>query len=210
MHNIYLNTIGSKTFSNILNDLEFTKILNSNQANYNNKNIYVKILFIENLKIKSVRSYLLQNEPIILFSSDKDFIKKNNLNLLSFHVCLELPIDILILKEMINILCTKYKFFKNSKIIIKDYEIDSNERSIKKKNVKIKLTEKELNIILMLNDNNGIDKNFLLKSIWKYGVDLETHVFETQLHRLRKKIMRYFNDDNFIVENKEKIIKTNY
>jgi DNA-binding response OmpR family regulator len=202
MHNIYLNTIGSKTFSNILNDLEFTKILNSNQANYNNKNIYVKILFIENLKIKSVRSYLLQNEPIILFSSDKDFIKKNNLNLLSFHVCLELPIDILILKEMINILCTKYKFFKNSKIIIKDYEIDSNERSIKKKNVKIKLTEKELNIILMLNDNNGIDKNFLLKSIWKYGVDLETHVFETQLHRLRKKIMRYFNDDNFIVEKK--------
>jgi len=197
-----LNTIGSKTFSNILNDLEFTKILNSNQANYNNKNIYVKILFIENLKIKSVRSYLLQNEPIILFSSDKDFIKKNNLNLLSFHVCLELPIDILILKEMINILCTKYKFFKNSKIIIKDYEIDSNERSIKKKNVKIKLTEKELNIILMLNDNNGIDKNFLLKSIWKYGVDLETHVFETQLHRLRKKIMRYFNDDNFIVEKK--------
>ena len=202
MHNIYLNTIGSKTFSNILNDLEFTKILNSNQANYNNKNIYVKILFIENLKIKSVRSYLLQNEPIILFSTDKDFIKKNNLNLLSFHVCLELPIDILILKEMINILCTKYKFFKNSKIIIKDYEIDSNERSIKKKNVKIKLTEKELNIILMLNDNNGIDKNFLLKSIWKYGVDLETHVFETQLHRLRKKIMRYFNDDNFIVEKK--------
>lgn len=197
-----MNTIGSKTFSNILNDLEFTKILNSNQANYNNKNIYVKILFIENLKIKSIRSYLLQNEPIILFSSDKDFIKKNNLNLLSFHVCLELPIDILILKEMINILCTKYKFFKNSKIIIKDYEIDSNERSIKKKNVKIKLTEKELNIILMLNDNNGINKNFLLKSIWKYGVDLETHVFETQLHRLRKKIMRYFNDDNFIVEKK--------
>ena len=202
MHNIYLNTIGSKTFSNILNDLEFTKILNSNQANYNNKNIYVKILFIENLKIKSIRSYLLQNEPIILFSSDKDFIKKNNLNLLSFHVCLELPIDILILKEMINILCTKYKFFKNSKIIIKDYEIDSNERSIKKKNVKIKLKEKELNIILILNDNNGINKNFLLKSIWKYGVDLETHVFETQLHRLRKKIMRYFNDDNFIVEKK--------
>jgi DNA-binding response OmpR family regulator len=202
MHNIYLNTIGSKTFSNILNDLEFTKILNSNQVNYNNKNIYVKILFIENLKIKSVRSYLLQNEPIILFSRDKDFIKKNNLNLLSFHICLELPIDILILKEMINILCTKYKFFKNSKIIIKDYEIDSNERSIKKKNVKIKLTEKELKIILMLNDNNGIDKNFLLKSIWKYGVDLETHVFETQLHRLRKKIMRYFNDNNFIVEKK--------
>jgi DNA-binding response OmpR family regulator len=202
MHNIYLNTIGSKTFSNILNDLEFIKILNSNQVNYNNKNIYVKILFIENLKIKSVRSYLLQNEPIILFSRDKDFIKKNNLNLLSFHICLELPIDILILKEMINILCTKYKFFKNSKIIIKDYEIDSNERSIKKKNVKIKLTEKELKIILMLNDNNGIDKNFLLKSIWKYGVDLETHVFETQLHRLRKKIMRYFNDNNFIVEKK--------
>ncbi len=103
-------------------------------------------------------------------------------------------------KEIINILITKYNFFKKSKIIIKNYEIDSNERSITKQNVKVKLTEKELELILKLNSNNGLNKSYLLKSIWKHSLDLDTHAFETHLHRLRKKINKYFKDKNFIVE----------
>ena len=87
-----------------------------------------------------------------------------------------------------------------SKIIINDYEIDSNERSITKQDVKVKLTEKELELILALNNNNGLNKSYLLKSIWKHSLDLETHAFETHLHRLRKKMDKYFNDKNFIVE----------
>jgi DNA-binding response OmpR family regulator len=143
---------------------------------------------------------LLKNEPIILFLNHKDYIKKNNLNLLDFHVCLELPIEILSFKEILNILVTKYNFSKKSKIIIKDYEIDSNERSITKKRIKVKLTERELELILALNNNNGLNKTFLLKNIWKHSLDLDTHAFETHLHRLRKKINKYFNDTNFIVE----------
>ena len=103
-------------------------------------------------------------------------------------------------KEILNILITKYNFFKKSKILIKDYEVDSNERSIAKNKVKVKLTEKELELILTLNNNNGLNKFFLLKSIWKHSHDLETHAFETHLHRLRKKINKYFKDKNFIVE----------
>ena len=95
---------------------------------------------------------------------------------------------------------TKYNFFKKSKIIIQDYEIDSNERSITKQKVKVKLTEKELELILTLNRNNGLNKSYLLKNIWKHSSDLETHAFETHLHRLRKKINKYFKDKNFIVE----------
>jgi DNA-binding response OmpR family regulator len=113
---------------------------------------------------------------------------------------LELPVDILSFKEILNVLITKYNFFKKSKIIISDYEIDSNERSITKQKVKVKLTEKELELILALNNNNGLNKPYLLKSIWKHTLDLETHVFETHLHRLRKKINKYFKDKNFIVE----------
>ena len=144
---------------------------------------------------------MLKNEPIILFLNHKDYIKKNNLNLLDFHVCLELPIEILSFKEILNILVTKYNFSKKSKIIIKDYEIDSNERSITKKRIKVKLTERELELILALNNNNnGLNKTFLLKNIWKHSLDLDTHAFETHLHRLRKKINKYFNDTNFIVE----------
>ena len=201
MNSTYLTIFGSRIFSNILNELNFNNILNSSsQSRHNEKKNLVKILFVDNLNIKDVKNYLLKNEPIILFLNKKDYLKKNNLNLLGFHVSLELPIDILSLKEILNILTTKYNFFKNSKIIIKDYVIDSNERCIIKQKVKVKLTEKELALILALNNNNGLSKSFLLKSIWKYSLDLDTHAFETHLHRLRKKIYKYFKEKNFIIE----------
>jgi DNA-binding response OmpR family regulator len=210
MNNIHLSILGSTPFSNILNELEFNNILNlDNISNHNNKRIVVKILFAENLKIKEVKNYLLKNEPIILFLSNKDYVKKNNLNLLDFHVSLELPIEILSFKEILNILITKYNFFKKSKIVINDYEIDSNERSITKQKIKVKLTEKELELILVLNNNNGLNKSFLLRSIWKHSLDLETHAFETHLHRLRKKMNKHFNDKNFIVERGSQYFLTN-
>jgi len=201
MNNFHLTVLGSDSFLNILNELEFNNLLNSsNQLNSTDKKIIIKILFPENLKIKEVKSYLLQNEPLILFFNHKEYINKYNLSLLDFHVPLELPVEILSLKEILNILITKYNFFKKSKIIIKDYEVDSNERSITKKKVKVKLTEKELDLILTLNNSNGLNKSFLLKSIWKHSHDLDTHAFETHLHRLRKKINKYFKDKNFIIE----------
>ena len=201
MNNFHLTVLGSDSFLNILNELEFNNLLDSsNQLNSTDKKIIIKILFPENLKIKEVKSYLLQNEPLILFFNHKEYINKYNLSLLDFHVPLELPVEILSLKEILNILITKYNFFKKSKIIIKDYEVDSNERSITKKKVKVKLTEKELDLILTLNNSNGLNKSFLLKSIWKHSHDLDTHAFETHLHRLRKKINKYFKDKNFIVE----------
>ena len=211
MNNIHLSILGSAPFSNVLNELEFNNFLNQNNlSNHSDKKILVRILFAENLKIKEVKNDLLNNEPIILFLSNKDYVKKNNLKLLDFHVILELPIEILSFKEILNILITKYNFFKKSKIIIKDYEIDSNERSVTKQKVKVKLTEKELELILLLNNNNnGLNKSFLLKSIWKHSLDLDTHAFETHLHRLRKKMNKYFNDKNFIVEKNSQYYLTN-
>ena len=201
MNNIHLSILGSASFTNILNELEFNNILKTNsQLKNNEKKISVKILFAQNLKIKDIKNYLLENEPIILFLNNRDFIKKNNLNLLDFHVILDLPIDFFSFKEILNILITKYIFSKKSKIIIKDYEIDSNARSITRQKITVKLTERELELILALNNNNGVNKHFLLKSIWKHSLDLDTHAFETHLHRLRKKINKYFKDKNFIVE----------
>ena len=210
MSNIHLSILGSIPFLNLLNELDFENVLISNkQLNYSDKEILIKILFPENLKIKEVKKYLLQNEPIILILSNKEYIKKNNLRLLNFHASLEFPIEILSFKEILNILITKYNFFNKSKIIIKDYEIDSNQRSISNQKVRVKLTEKELELILALNNNNGLNKSFLLKSIWKHSLDLDTHAFETHLHRLRKKIYKYFNDKNFIVEKNSLYYLTN-
>jgi hypothetical protein len=210
MDNIQLSILGSEQFLNILNELQFNNILNPNSnLNQKDKKTSIRVIFAENLKIKDVKNYLLKNEPIILFLKHKEYIKENNLNLLDFHVSLELPIEILSFKEILNILATKYNFFKKSKILIKNYEVDSNERSITRKRVKIKLTEKELELILTLNNNNGLDKSFLLKRIWKHSHNLESHAFETHLHRLRKKINKYFKDKNFIVERNSNYYLTN-
>jgi DNA-binding response OmpR family regulator len=201
MNYIELSVLGSSTFSNILSEFDFNNIINSKyHQNKNNKNISVKILFAENLNIKVVKNTLLENELVILLLKQKDYIKKNHLKLFNFQIYLELPIELLSFKEILNILVAKYNFSKKSKIIIKDYEIDSNERSISKNDIKIKLTEKELELILALKNNNGLNKSYLLKTIWKHSSDLDSHAFETHLHRLRKKIYKTFDDNNFIIE----------
>jgi DNA-binding response OmpR family regulator len=69
-----------------------------------------------------------------------------------------------------------------------------------KNRIRTKLTEKELELILTLNNNNGLEKSFLLKNVWKRSSDLESHAFETHLHRLRKKIDKFFKDKKFIIE----------
>ena len=77
MNIIHLSILGSAPFSNILSELEFNNVLNLNNiSNQSDKKILVKILFVENLKIKEVKNYLLKNEPIILFLNHKDYIKK--------------------------------------------------------------------------------------------------------------------------------------
>jgi len=73
-----------------------------------------------------------------------------------------------------------------------------------KNGTKVKLTEKELELILALNKKNGLDKSFLLKNIWNYNSNLETHAFETHLHRLSKKINSNFKDNKFIIEKNSK------
>ena len=201
MSSIHLHIIGSKAFSDILHELNINYIISTDKKlKYNNRDILVRIIFVQELQLADNKKYFSENIPTIFLLNNKDYLTKNKLKLLNFHLSLFFPIEILSFKEILNILITKYNFFKKSKIIIKDYEIDSNERSIAKKKVKVKLTEKELELILELNSNNGLNKTYLLKSIWKHSLDLETHAFETHLHRLRKKINKHFKDNNFIVE----------
>ena len=201
MNNIYLHVIGSKNFSNLLSELDFNyKISTDKNIKYENKDLFVRVIFVENLSLIEIKKIFLENIPTIFLLHNKDYLKKNKLVMLQFHISLSLPIDILSFREILNILLTKYNFFKKSKIIINDYEIDSNQRVIIKNKKKVKLTEKELELILTLNKKNGLEKSFLLKKIWNHNSDLESHAFETHLHRLRKKINKIFNDKRFIME----------
>ena len=201
MNNIHLHIIGSKCFSDLLNELDFNYSISFDKnLRYNNKSSLVRIVFVETLQLLEIKKLFLENIPTIFLLNNKDFLKKNKLTLLDFHISLSTPIEILSFKEILNILLTKYHFFKKSKIIINDYEIDSNQRVITKSKIKVKLTEKELELILALNNNNGLEKSFLLKNIWNRSSDLESHAFETHLHRLRKKINKFFKDSKFIIE----------
>ena len=205
MNNVHLDIIGSTSFHSILKELDLNYVISfDGDTKYNNDYFLVRIIFAEEIQLTNLKKLSYQNIPTIFLLNNKNFLTKNKLRLLDFHISLILPIEILSFKEILNILITKYNFFKKSKIIIKGYEIDSNQRLIMKNGTKVKLTEKELELILVLNKKNGLDKSFLLKNIWNYNSNLETHAFETHLHRLRKKINSNFKDDKFITEKNSK------
>ena len=112
------------------------------------------------------------------------------------------PISLSKLVEKVNIFSLKFNFKSQSKIEVNDYVVDINERKITKNNNELKLTEREIEIILFLNKKEtpqNVDS--LQTQIWKQKKELETHTVETHIYRLRKKINEKFNDNNFIKSN---------
>ena len=133
MVNIHLHIIGSKCFYDLLNELDFNYSISFDKnLKYNDKDFLVRIVFVENLQLLEIKKFFLVNIPTIFLLNNKDFLKKNKLTLLDFHISLSTPIEILSFREILNILLTKYHFFKKSKIIINDYEFDSIQRVITK------------------------------------------------------------------------------
>ena len=71
------------------------------------------------------------------------------------------------------------------------------------KNIKLKLTEKEINTITYLSKSDKpVSVDELQEKVWSYQSDMETHTVETHIYRLRKKILNTFNDNNFITSEK--------
>ncbi len=155
-------------------DIQFKIIENSDE----------KVLTSE---IKNLNNYLIITK--------KQILKFNNQFILS-----QLPIKIFKMIEKLNIEFLKHQFVEQSQFIINDYIIDINAREISLKNIKLKLTEKEVNTIIYLSKvNKPISINELQTKVWDYHSDIETHTVETHVYRLRKKISKNFSDDNFII-----------
>ena len=112
----------------------------------------------------------------------------------------DFPIKFSKLIERINIEFLKQKFNIQSNINVGPYKIDINARFMSFNNVKLKLTEKEINtLIYLLNKNVPTNIEELQKEVWGYNSELETHTVETHIHRLRKKIKEKFDEDNLII-----------
>ena len=112
---------------------------------------------------------------------------------------LKMPFSILKFKKKLISLLAKNEFKKNSLITLGKYTIDKNERKIKKDNLEIRLSEKEINFLILFSKRHEpISRKLVLKNVWKYSSESETHTVETHIHRLRKKILENFGDDDFI------------
>jgi len=159
-------------------------------------------LFFDVVNYKDKSDFLKNNKTALqkelIITKDKTLNEQNILFIDNFPIALNKLI------ELINIQLLKIKFNSQAKIKIKDYDLDLNSKFFSKNEVSIKLTEKEIEIILYLNSNkikhNVLD---LQKNIWKYSSDLETHTVETHIYRLRKKIDDNFSDKNFILSHSE-------
>jgi DNA-binding response OmpR family regulator len=138
-------------------------------------------------KIKSLNNFLI--------------VTKKKISNLDHQLILnQSPIKIFKIIEKLNIEFLKQQFVEQSQVIINNYVIDINAREMSLKNIKLKLTEKEVNTIIYLSKlNRPISVNELQTKVWEYHSDLETHTVETHIYRLRKKISKYFSDDNFII-----------
>ena len=179
----------------IINYNSLYEILNEIKDNlsFNVENYVSEDDLIENSSLDLKNSLIISRSKNKLLSNKK-INDKNFLDLSLF------PISLNKLVELINIQLIKLKFNHQSKFIIKNYELNLNSKFISKSDLSLKLTEKEIEIILYLNETKTKhDVADLQKNIWGYSADMETHTVETHIYRLRKKISDKFNDENFIL-----------
>jgi len=187
MHNVFIINFNSlyEILDEIKENLSFKIIKFENEDDFK-KNFDLNI--IDCLVISKTNHKLLLNDNI----TDK--------NLLDFK---DFPVSLKKLSEIINIQLIKLKFNQQSKIVIRGYELNLNSKFFSKGNLNLRLTEKEIEIILYLNNTKiKHDVADLQKNIWGYSSSMETHTVETHIYRLRKKISDLFKDEAFILSHK--------
>ena len=206
MSNLTISIFGNKIFLEILNE---SKLFSNYKAiHYDDLDLCIKdaityshlvLFFVTQANKNFFEEFKSKNMPLILIAKSKNL---KNLALDELMEKLDMPFSMLELKKTITILIAKCEFKKNSLIQLSDYIIDKNERKIKKDQLELQLSEKEINfLILFSKSKDPINRKTVLKNVWNYSLKSETHTVETHIHRLRKKILEKFGDDNFIKNN---------
>ena len=202
MHNNYSVNVACLCEKNFTKSLEEIKsffsfkmlILNLNSEKHINSNF--DAIIVDHEMFDKIPENLL-SLPNILINK-----KKNTTN--KAEITFKLPLNILKFNKDVIELCKKNEFKKNSLIKIKDYILDKNQRTLKKGDKVLKITEKEINFICTLKTSEfPLSKKYILEKIWLYSSDTETHTIETHIYRLRQKIKETFNDEDFIKSTKD-------
>ena len=203
MSNFIISIIGNKIFSEIISEIKLFSKFN--------------IKYYEDIDL-CIQDNTRENKLFVFFKNSFDKKKINDLPYIlitktskeekelftSFQDRLKNPFRIMDFEKKIISLIAKYEFKKNSLINLGYYIVDKNERKIKRDNIELQLSEKEIDFLVLFSKaNRPINRNLVLKKVWKYSEKSETHTVETHIHRLRKKILKKFGDTNFIKNNNE-------
>ena len=207
MSNLTISIIGNQTFSEIINEL---KLFSKYKVRfYDNLNLFLSnpvlnnqvIIFVNTDKTKNDYVRIKEKKfPLIIIN--KSLSKKTTSNRL--EEIINIPFKVLDLEKKIVSLIAKFKFREYSLISLRGYTIDKNERRLKKNDLELQLTEKEVDfLILFSKSEKPLNRDFILEKVWNYSSETDTHTVETHIHRLRKKILDKFGDADFIKNNKK-------
>ncbi len=182
----------------VINIKPIYEILNEINDNFSYKLIYFNIKEFEENYNKNHKKL----DNTIFITAEEDIQRLNQIGIKKEKLLLIniIPENIYKLIDRINVCLIQNKYEFQSSIRIKNYNLDINSKIIIFNNKKLKLTEKEIEIILFLNKEKLPKKvNDLQRTVWGYSHDIETHTVETHVYRLRKKISDTFKDDKFIL-----------
>ena len=206
MNKFSISIFGNKIFPEILQEVNLFS--NFTIKYYDDLNLcineaenkkFMAIFFVKKNNLDLFKNRELNDFPS-LFVVDTSIQKSKFLP--EFKDQIKMPFSIIEFNKKIISLSAKYKFKKNSLIQLKDYIINKNERKIKKDTLELQLSEKETNFLIMFSKSKiPISKDYVLKNVWNYSSDTETHTVETQIQRLREKMLKRFNDNNLIKNN---------
>ena len=203
--NSKLLIFGSKNFNNSINEIGESLNFSLSFFDFTTKSYLIEssisaiivdseVLDIDILSIINK----IHNKPILLLESLANNKKCN------YNEKILLPTTLIDLTNKISKIIISFKFSINSALKIKKYTLDKNEKKLIKDNNYIFVTEREVQLIeLLFNEKKSLPKNYILKKIWNYSDNADTHTVETHIYRLRKKIYTKFNDDKFIINHKK-------
>jgi len=191
MVNQKLYIINLSNFYNIISELQ-------EHIGYEILKFDSKEIFFDKYESKNVST---ENSILVVHEKEYDFFVKN-LNKDQI-IKLKPPVNIFTFIENLNVRFIQKKYQDQSNVNVKDFFLDINSRELKKGKSSLKLTERETDMILFLNNSKKpVNVETLEKEIWQHSSELETHTVETHIYRLRKKIKAEFGNDDLIKSNK--------
>ena len=192
MVNQKLYIINLSNFYDIISELK--EHIDYELLKFDNKDV-----FFDQYKSKNIS---IENSILVVAESEYNlFVKNINEDQIIKY---KPPINIFTFMENLNVRFIQKKYQEQSNINVKDFFLDINSRELKKDKKSLKLTERETDMILFLNNSKKpVNVTTLEKEIWQHSSELETHTVETHIYRLRKKIKAEFGNDELIKSNKD-------